>query len=383
MGDALNFSPNPLPFEGWEVVLRRLRDREAFIWPVNLPILPDMVEEYDFSFFLERSTLAFTMAKPTLKPSWLSLYYPLQTEVWIFVAASVLILFIILLMIKHNVEGKRYETWLAVKLVIGTLLDEAIPGELPRKTPMRMLLTAWLIFTFIVGTVYRSNLTACLTIPTYPPRPETLVDLLNTGARVTIVDTMDIFVTSFKQSESTTLRTLTERMVYVPSFKEGMTESLTENSAHLYERLYMEVKVEEYFTNNDGSTSLYVTQGTLLDDFSAFLLIRDAPFRSKIDSCLMVFHESGLLTKWKTKVMDEIRHENQERRKTNILQGEEKKKTTDETDVISLTLLHMQGPLVLYLLTATVSFLAFISEISIGAYRHHNLKMSRRPPASK
>ncbi|XP_063875821.1 uncharacterized protein LOC135108590 [Scylla paramamosain] len=228
MGDALNFSPNPLPFEGWEVVLRRLRDREAFIWPVNLPILPDMVEEYDFSFFLERSTLAFTMAKPTLKPSWLSLYYPLQTEVWIFVAASVLILFIILLMIKHNVEGKRYETWLAVKLVIGTLLDEAIPGELPRKTPMRMLLTAWLIFTFIVGTVYRSNLTACLTIPTYPPRPETLVDLLNTGARVTIVDTMDIFVTSFKQSESTTLRTLTERMVYVPSFKEGMTESLTE-----------------------------------------------------------------------------------------------------------------------------------------------------------
>ncbi|XP_045135033.1 uncharacterized protein LOC123518335 [Portunus trituberculatus] len=142
----------------------------------------------------------------------------------------------------------------------------------------------------------------------------------------------------------------------------------------------MEVKIEEHFTNNDGSTSLYVTQGSLLDDFSAFLLIRDAPFKPKIDSCLMVFHESGLLTKWKTEVMDEIRQENQERRKTNILQ-EYEKETTDETNVVSLTLLHMQGPLVLYLLTTTASFLAFISEILIGAYHHRNLNMSRQPPS--
>ncbi|MPC67068.1 hypothetical protein E2C01_061232 [Portunus trituberculatus] len=85
--------------------------------------------------------------------------------------------------IQHTVEGKNHEVWLAVKLVIGTLLDEAIPGKLPRKTPLRVLLTAWLICTFIFGTVYRSNLTACLTIPTYPSRPETLVDLLNIGAR--------------------------------------------------------------------------------------------------------------------------------------------------------------------------------------------------------
>ena len=85
--------------------------------------------------------------------------------------------------IKHNVEGKNDQTWLAINLVIGTLLDEPISGEYPKNTPMRMLLTPWLTCVFILGTVYRSNLTACLTIPTYPPRPETLVDLLNIGAR--------------------------------------------------------------------------------------------------------------------------------------------------------------------------------------------------------
>ena len=63
-----------------------------------------------------------------------------------------------------------------------------------------------------------------------------------------------------------------------------------DSSAHMYERLYMEVMIEEHFTNRDGSTELYVTQESLLADFSAFILIRDAPFKEKIDYCMLTFH---------------------------------------------------------------------------------------------
>ena len=62
------------------------------------------------------------------------------------------------------------------------------------------------------------------------------------------------------------------------------------SSVHLRERLFMEVIVEDYFTKRDGSTDLYVTQESLLADFSAFVLIRDAPFKDKIDNCMMAFH---------------------------------------------------------------------------------------------
>lgn len=62
------------------------------------------------------------------------------------------------------------------------------------------------------------------------------------------------------------------------------------SSAHMYERLYMEVMVEEDFTNKDGTTELYVSQESLLADFSAFVLIRDAPFKEKIDYLMMMFH---------------------------------------------------------------------------------------------
>lgn len=82
---------------------------------------------------------------------------------------------------KQGSEGKGPGAWLIMKQVVGTLLDEAIPGELPQSSPTRVVLTVWLIFSFIVGTVYRSNLTAFLTAPKYPPRPETLADLVNMG----------------------------------------------------------------------------------------------------------------------------------------------------------------------------------------------------------
>ncbi|MPC28831.1 hypothetical protein E2C01_022042 [Portunus trituberculatus] len=144
--------------------------------------MPHMLEEFEITFFIEPSTLAFTMAKPVLKPNWQSLFYPLQTDVWGYVAATVILVFIVLLMMKPK-EDKGHGAWQVMRQVFGTLLDEAIHGELPRKSSTRLVLTSWMIFSFIVGTVYRSNLTACLTVPTYPTRAENLADLFNMGVK--------------------------------------------------------------------------------------------------------------------------------------------------------------------------------------------------------
>ena len=51
----------------------------------------------------------------------------------------------------------------------------------------------------------------------------------------------------------------------------------------------MEVKVAEDFTDNEQSTPFYVTQDSLLADYSAFVLIRDAPFKPNFDYSLITF----------------------------------------------------------------------------------------------
>lgn len=85
--------------------------------------------------------------------------------------------------IKRGGEAKSQGKWRVTEQVVGTLLDQGIHGELPRTVSTRVTLTAWMMFAFIVGSVYRSNLTACLTAPTYPSRAENFVDLFHMGVK--------------------------------------------------------------------------------------------------------------------------------------------------------------------------------------------------------
>lgn len=63
--------------------------------------------------------------------------------------------------------------------VMRTLLGQNLSvGCKTMGTRARLVLGSWLIFALVIGSAYRGNLTASLTIPKYPPRPETLVELV-------------------------------------------------------------------------------------------------------------------------------------------------------------------------------------------------------------
>ncbi|XP_063875880.1 uncharacterized protein LOC135108644 [Scylla paramamosain] len=176
---------------------------------------------------------------------------------------------------------------------------------------------------------------------------------------------MELFASSFRQSESQVLKTIAERMVFVPTSKEGIGQALNEFSVHMRERLFMEVIIEDYYTNRDGSTNLYVTQESLLADFSAFVLIRDAPFKNKIDKCMMAFHTGGLIDKWKDMVMDVVRREGRQRRR---LLGNVDDEDSANVKIKPLSMVHMQGPFLLYVLCAIVSTAAFLGEVTQGPF---------------
>lgn len=58
------------------------------------------------------------------------------------------------------------------------LLGQDLPGDMASYDSYRILVGAWLIFTVILGTVYRGNLMAAMTLPRYPKRIETLKELV-------------------------------------------------------------------------------------------------------------------------------------------------------------------------------------------------------------
>lgn len=61
---------------------------------------------------------------------------------------------------------------------VGTLLGQGLHGRVSTRHSNHILLASWLFFGVVVGTAYRSSLIASLTIPKYPPRPETVEELV-------------------------------------------------------------------------------------------------------------------------------------------------------------------------------------------------------------
>lgn len=60
----------------------------------------------------------------------------------------------------------------------GLLMGQNIPQQLTRTSSNRLVVAAWLVFAYVLVSVYNGNMTAKLTVPIYPPRPETLAELV-------------------------------------------------------------------------------------------------------------------------------------------------------------------------------------------------------------
>lgn len=58
------------------------------------------------------------------------------------------------------------------------LLGQDLGQRFARTLAGRMVFGAWLVFALVVGSAYRGNLTASLTLPVRPSRPETLREIV-------------------------------------------------------------------------------------------------------------------------------------------------------------------------------------------------------------
>lgn len=89
-------------------------------------------------------------------------------------------------MIRLDWEDKKSSTTgfgRVAETVFGILMWQSVVLNAVRNNGTRVLVMAWMLFAFIVGTAYRGNLTAALTLPKYPPRVETVAQLAETVDR--------------------------------------------------------------------------------------------------------------------------------------------------------------------------------------------------------
>lgn len=69
----------------------QVEKRVSFMCPVYHILMPVRAKVYDFTYPYEFSYFSFAMAKPDQEPQWQGLYYPLSHQVWLGVAAALLL----------------------------------------------------------------------------------------------------------------------------------------------------------------------------------------------------------------------------------------------------------------------------------------------------
>ncbi|XP_042225929.1 uncharacterized protein LOC121868962 [Homarus americanus] len=129
-------------------------------------------------------------------------------------------------------------------------------------------------------------------------------------------------------------------------------------------RRYLELKIAEEFTRVDGTTQLYVAQESVFPGLSAWPVPHDAPYKHRLDRCIMFIKEGGLYEKWSNDLLNEIRRESRMRQREQELEQHESEaaNSNSENTIRALTVIHMQGPLLLLLLGLSLAAFTFLCE---------------------
>ncbi|ROT75896.1 Variant Ionotropic Glutamate Receptor [Penaeus vannamei] len=372
---ALNFSFAVLPVAGWGEVTSLVMERKSMMAAIYHILLPQRQERYDFTFTYEQIKTDFCMATPSLGSNWQSLYYPLSHGVWASVLAM-LVVFSFVLYVVTNVfcrdDIQRLRSWGVTEVVLGSLLGQSIVQRTASSSGYRVLVATWLIFAFIVGTAYRGNLTAALTLPAYPPRPETIAQLVKAVESVTMPSYGTEFRNFFLQSESFEFKTLGAQMVIVPSALDGLRQALVKKQSHMDGRRYLDQMIAEHFTDARGEAQLYVGRQSVLPGLAGWPVPHDAPYKPQLDRIMMRIIEAGLYEKWSEDMLRQAREEGRQKEKERMekqkLDGEqvEDEEANKSDKAKALNIVHMQGPLMLLLLGLLLGLLVFASELVVG-----------------
>ncbi|XP_063886442.1 uncharacterized protein LOC135114471 [Scylla paramamosain] len=184
--------------------------------------------------------------------------------------------------------------------MVGMLLGQNLPRRLSYTSSSRVLVAAWLVFALILGVAYRGNLTASLTLPKYPPRPETLKEIVDSVDIITIPSYGKHFRKYYSDSESPLFQALGNLLNPGPSLMEGLKMALVKRSGHLDARKYIQYQILDKFTEKDGSTPLYVARGSVSPTPSGWPIPHDAPYKAHLDGLIVATLEVNLVDYFKS-----------------------------------------------------------------------------------
>ncbi|XP_063845421.1 glutamate receptor ionotropic, kainate glr-3-like [Scylla paramamosain] len=315
LGLCLEFHRTPdgqygevLPNGSWTGSIGMLQRGEADIGGTLFSVMWRRWIAVDFTvpLHIDQTNVFYTLPKITsdmlgfLKP------YTLKSWVMVFLGCVLVFLttsFILQVAANMNSASKTLQArWqnnaqLSWFWTSSTLLAQSVLWE-PRKDSARMMAATWLLMSFILGAVYRSNLKAMLIIPKVNLPFDNLDELYTSGITLGVVEATSMHLDIIMADSNTSLGKLKEDLLVYPANQQGKAIFNTINGLHAGFALEIALAaIMHYDFSKTGVCRLYkMSRGIQGPRSLGFILPKGSPLKKFIDPMYVDLHCELLAT---------------------------------------------------------------------------------------
>ncbi|KAG7168337.1 Ionotropic receptor 21a-like 2, partial [Homarus americanus] len=322
----------------WNGLMGYLQRGEAHIGIVNMFIsnINNRLEVTDFSMPYDADVTCFMASQPPPLPRWKRILYPFQMTT--------------------TEESRALHSFAYSCLYAYGLHFSEAQANLPHRRSTQLFVCFLWMYTIIIVTGYRSNLTAYLTVARQPPTVNTVRELYASGLQIAGIG--HFFGSALEASSNQYLKRFQAYQLH----KDLWTVVEAGTTVYLESKMYLQYVITKLFSSR-GAPLMRIIKECFAPYNIALTTQRHSPLKEKLDPFIMRMVESGLVQYWfsESLMISKKNTKNQEEQET----GDVRHLDETENDVTSLSVDHMQGVFFVFLLGSLISTIVFVGEVTL------------------
>ncbi|XP_042226120.1 glutamate receptor ionotropic, kainate 4-like [Homarus americanus] len=351
---------SPMVNGSWSGLTGDLTQRHAHMGVANLFIHIHYLEVVDMTVSYDMEFGCFITPLPEQLPQWMALVYPFSSQVWwlalVFLVVGTPLLYLTSRLTQYVLHDETpWATTLDHNLFYGTgiFFGVGMP-QVPQSDVTRSYFIMWVWYGLLITVVYRSSLTAFLTIPLSQDPINTLQQLVGSSLPAWGATGLT-FKKMLEENPDPMVQQLALRYQPVSGAEEGILLTAQRKYAMMENRQFLEYMIATNYTNKYGEETLHVMRECFLPFRIGMAMPKKAPYKPNFDKIVTRVVEAGLVRKWFSDILFMSRKRGS---------GEAQESRSD-----ALTIDNLQGAWLLLGLGWVVSLVMFVLEVVLGPDR--------------
>ncbi|XP_063849224.1 glutamate receptor ionotropic, delta-1-like [Scylla paramamosain] len=291
----------------WTGIVGQLASKKVDMSGVPVLINTKRNKVVDPGFPVMGDPVSLSYIRPAQRADLAGFVKPFTLQVWSSLLAGLVVVLVGLVVVQvsdarlyeHNISakesqaGKREALWAALQWTVAAPLAQAWWRE-PREGQVRLLAGIWLLSSFVLATVYRSNLKAMLILPHFNLPFNSIDEFLQTDIKCFVVESSVVHESIKASTPGTALHRMkkqlivhTEDQLAVKDFLEGKYAGMAG---------YYSLLTVVQFSFDKTKTCRYYVADTLFGSLTfSFLFPKGSKLKPKVDYIVSTLKDTGIV----------------------------------------------------------------------------------------